>query len=88
MGRFAALKADIDREVRNLERLSRELDEIDRWFSRVFISGIHCVQLWEIYSRILQPIPTWQASYHATKAEMLSCVALHLVCNVALVALT
>lgn len=28
MARFAALKADIDRELRNLERLSRELDEI------------------------------------------------------------
>jgi hypothetical protein len=28
MDRFAALKADIDREVRNLERLTREMDEI------------------------------------------------------------
>lgn len=28
MARFAALKADIDREVRNLERLTREMDEI------------------------------------------------------------
>jgi len=28
MARFAALKADIDRELRNLERLSRELKEI------------------------------------------------------------
>jgi len=28
MARFAALKADIDRELRNLERLSRELNEI------------------------------------------------------------
>ncbi len=28
MDRFAALKADIDREVHNLERLTREMDEI------------------------------------------------------------
>jgi len=28
MARFAALKADIDRELRNLERLSRELNKI------------------------------------------------------------
>ncbi len=28
MGRFAALKADIDREMRNLDRLTREMDEI------------------------------------------------------------
>lgn len=28
MDRFAALRADIDRELRNLERLAHELDEI------------------------------------------------------------
>ena len=28
MGRFAALKSDIDRELQSLERLTRELDEI------------------------------------------------------------
>lgn len=28
MGRFAALKADIDREMRNLERLTQELDTV------------------------------------------------------------